>query len=161
MAGFQDALDRIMKSEVSPGSNCLDMTMANRKARTARCLTAAALVVFGPGSLAPAVAQERQPAAIHECSVDLARAADMKDIVSNALLRGPHRRAEPEVRAFLAGAEGRYATGPEVLRAAAAHFKINEAVMAAEVERVKHVNCPNDPVAEGAPAATGGGEQPD
>src|SRR5688572_12108327 len=113
------------------------MKMAKQKSRTARCLTA--LVVFGAGLLAPAVAQERQPAAEHECSVDLARAADMKDIVSNALLRGPHHRPEPEVSVFLAGAEERYATGPEVLRAAAAHFKIDEAVMAAEVERFKHV----------------------
>ncbi len=64
----------------------------------------------------------------------------MKDIVSNALLQGL-RVPEKDVEAFLLDAQKRYATGPELLRAAAAHFKLDEAVLAAEVERYKHVNC--------------------
>src|SRR5690606_28871599 len=48
--------------------------------------------------------------------------------------------------------EQRYATGPELLRATAAHFGIGEAVLSAEVQRFEHCNCDHGS-GDGAPAA--------
>ncbi len=115
--------------------------MAKRKSEPALLSwTAAAFAVFGLGWSTPASAQEPEPAVNHECSVDLTLAGMMKDIVSNALIRGLHR-PEPGVASFLAGAETRYATAPELLRAAAEQFKVGEDVLGAEVEKFKHCNC--------------------
>jgi hypothetical protein len=79
----------------------------------------------------------------------------MKDIVSNALMRGldvPER----EVAGFLAGAEKRYATGAELLRAAAEHFQVREEVLAAEVDEFRHCNCEHGPLDGGlAPRVDG------
>ena len=71
----------------------------------------------------------------------------MKDIVSNALMLG---LVVPESRValFLDGAEDRYATGPELLKAAAAHFELEEAVLTAEVKRFEHCNCKVGPLVE-------------
>jgi hypothetical protein len=67
----------------------------------------------------------------------------MKDIVSNALIRGV-KKPEADVGAFLKDAENKYATGQDLLRAAARHFEVDEARMAAEVERFRHCNCAHD-----------------
>ncbi|HEX6813022.1 MAG TPA: DUF4344 domain-containing metallopeptidase [Planctomycetota bacterium] len=96
------------------------------------CLAAA-------GSATPAQAPTTS-VADHACSVDLSRPATMKDIVSNALMRGL-QRPEADVRGFLKGAETKFATGQDLLRAAAAHFAIDEARLTAEVERFRHCNC--------------------
>ena len=82
------------------------------------------------------------------CNVDLRLAGKMKDIVSNALLLSAGK-SEDEVRKFLDGAEKKYATGEDLMRAAAAHFKIDESKMAAEVERFRHVICDHEPGAAG------------
>jgi hypothetical protein len=89
-----------------------------------------------PGATSPAAAR---------CTVDLARPGTMKDILSNALLRGL-KRPEADVSAFLRHAATSYATGQELMRAAARHFEVDEARLAAEVERFKHCNCAHDEV---------------
>jgi hypothetical protein len=106
----------------------------------------------------PATAQDPEPKTPAEsrCSVVLGHAGTMKDIVSNALLEGV-KRPEADVVAFLANAESTYATGQELLRAAARHFGIDEATLAAEVERYRHCNCTHGPVADGRPVAPGDG----
>ncbi len=90
------------------------------------------------------VSAEAEPA----CSVDLTTPGMMKDIVSNAVMRGL-KRPEADVRAFLKNAETRYATGQDLLRAAAIHFEVDEAQMALEVERFRHCNCEHDSIAGG------------
>jgi hypothetical protein len=74
------------------------------------------------------------------CTIDLSKAGHMKDIVSNALSQGLHV-PEGDVASFLVGAESNYANGPDLLRAAARHFKLEEAALAAEVAKFTHVNC--------------------
>jgi hypothetical protein len=64
----------------------------------------------------------------------------MKDVVSNALNQGL-QIPEGDVATFLDGAEASYANGPELLKAAAKQFKLEEAVLAAEVAKFKHINC--------------------
>ncbi len=82
--------------------------------------------------------QESPPEQV--CAVDLRHAGAMKDIVSNVLLQN-EKRPEAEVRAFLKDAEKRYATGEDLMRAAALHFSIDETTMAVEVESLRHINC--------------------
>jgi len=74
------------------------------------------------------------------CTVDLTNPGMMSDIVSNALMRGLGK-PEVEVRAFLDGAESRYATGDELLAASAAEFGVEERVLRDEVRRFHHCNC--------------------
>lgn len=69
----------------------------------------------------------------------------MKDIVSNALTRGVGL-PEAEVSAFLVEAESRYATGEALLKAAAACFEIDAAILSAEVSRFEHCNCSHGPL---------------
>jgi hypothetical protein len=76
----------------------------------------------------------------HVCEVDLRAVGGMEDVLSNALYRGlgqDHAR----VRTFLPGAREGCADGDELLRRAAAEFGLDERVVAAEVERYRHVNC--------------------
>lgn len=81
-----------------------------------------------------------QPPATPQCKVDLRNAGHMKDLISNVLLRAEHKPAS-EVRAFLKDAERRYATGDDLLKAAAEHFKIDQKQLAALVEHWRHINC--------------------
>lgn len=114
-------------------------------------LTAAAFVVSSLGWSAPAGAQEQQPAphadaqAQPECTVNLALSGNMKDILSNALIRGL-KVARRDVALFLDGAQDRYVSGPDLLKAAAVHFKMTEDVLTAKVEKYKHCNCKHAPV---------------
>jgi len=94
--------------------------------------TLAAVAVLAPTSSA------QNPVA--DCSVDLARAGQMKDVVSNALMLGLER-PEAAVKEFLVDAEKVYADGPALLKAAASHFKLAEADLATTVERYRHINC--------------------
>src|SRR5687767_14585811 len=56
---------------------------------------------------------------------DLREAGPMKDKISNVLTRAEHK-SESQVQAFLKDAETRYATGDDLLKAAAEHFKIDQ-----------------------------------
>lgn len=124
--------------------------MTTRKSRTASALaagTVAALSLATSTSVSASPPAPPVPAALHpaaqpqqRCTVDLALPGAMSDVLSNALTRGlklPPR----EVGAFLADATGRYKSGPDLVKAAAAHFHINEDALAAKVERYKHCNC--------------------
>jgi hypothetical protein len=117
------------------------------QARTTLCWVTKAALLIGCLAAAspPTRSQESRSTrpAEPKCSVDLGCPGKMKDIVSNALTRGV-KRPEADVKAFLENAETRYATGQDLLRAAAAHFEIAEAHMAAEVERFRHCNCKHD-----------------
>lgn len=137
------------------------INMAKRKSMTASGL-AVAFVVSGLGVPAP-VGARGQPAApvppapaVHpECTIDLARPGMMQDIVWNAMVLGlgvPER----DVRAFLVGAERKHATGSELLKAVAERFKVDEAVLAAEVEKFRHINCKHPGGGEHVAARTGG-----
>ncbi len=95
------------------------------------------------GSAAPALAR-------HTCTVDLSRTGDMRVIVSNTLITGLNQ-PDPSVGRFLAGAEQRFATGPELLAATAKHFKLDEAMLAAEVDRYRHCTCTMADVIGGVP----------
>ena len=64
----------------------------------------------------------------------------MKDIVSNVLLRA-EQKPESEVKAFLKDAHRNYATGDDLLKAAADHFKIDQKRFAQLVEHWRHINC--------------------
>lgn len=112
--------------------------------------TAALLLGCSAAAASPTMAQEPKSTnpAEPKCSVDISLPGVMKDIVSNALTRGV-KRPEAEVRAFLKDAENAYATGQDLLRAAARHFEVDEAHMATEVERFRHCNCEHEPVAGG------------
>jgi len=64
----------------------------------------------------------------------------MANIISNVLMRAEHK-PESEVAAFREDAKRRYATGDDVLKAAAEHFKIDQKKLAALVEHWRHINC--------------------
>src|SRR5262245_33789972 len=129
--------------------------MAVDVARTSLCLVikAALLIAWLAAASSPTMAQDpRSPSpAEPRCSVDLSLPGMMKDIVSNALIRGV-KRPEADVREFLKNAETRYSTGQDLLRAAARHFEVDEALMTTEVERFRHCNCEHDAVAGGREA---------
>lgn len=127
--------------------------MIERKTRTASMLAAVAFLVAcdlglsapahaqqQPESSAPAPEGQAEEEGLPECSIDLTLPGQMSDILSNALMRSfriPGRQVEP----FLAEAQGQYATGQELLKAAAQHFQLNEATLIAKVEKYKHCNC--------------------
>jgi hypothetical protein len=81
-----------------------------------------------------------QPPATPQCEVNLRNAGQMKDVISNVLIRAEHK-PESEVAAFLKDAERRYATGDDLLKAAAEHFKIDQKRLAPLVEHWRHINC--------------------
>ena len=89
----------------------------------------------------PVVAEPKpQPPALPPCKADLSNAGWLKDILSNVLIRAEHK-PEPEVAAFLKNAETRYATGDDLLKAAAEHFKIDQKRLAALAEQWGHIHC--------------------
>ncbi len=103
-----------------------------------------------PWVSAPAGAREQQPALDHACTSELVRPGVMSDVISNAMTLGL-KTPERNVRVFLEGAHERYATGAEVLSATARHFEMDEAVLAAEVEKFRHCNCRLGPMPDGTP----------
>ena len=112
-----------------------------------KCLAAILLLVCqaAPSLSSLATAQGRAQSADDsqgdaKCTVDLTRAGEMADIVSNALNRGLDQEA-PEVGEFLKDAYLNYADGQALLTAVADHFKVDEAVLAREVEKYRHCNC--------------------
>lgn len=117
--------------------------MGRQTLRNMLGLAAVAFVVPALQGLAqeqPAVPGALAPAEHPECRIDLANPGKMKDIVSNALRLGLDV-SEQDIRGFLAGAESKYATGPELVKAAAERFTLDEAVLAAEVVKFRHINC--------------------
>jgi hypothetical protein len=85
----------------------------------------------------------------------------MKDVISNVLLRAEDK-PESEVEAFLKNAHENYATGDDLLKATAEHFKIDQKRLAASVEHWRHINCkhtaiPGYAVPDAAREATTGG----
>ena len=74
------------------------------------------------------------------CRVDLGRPGVMKDILSNALVRGGGMD-EADVAPFLAQAVAAHATGDGLLQAAAERFRIDRKQLGALVEHWRHVNC--------------------
>lgn len=112
---------------------------------------------------ASAFAQEKPPSTTGspECDVDLSRVGQMRDILSNALMRGLHQE-ESRVRAYLDEARRDCASGAELLSKTAAEFSLREADLAAEVERFRHVNCKHEGGGEAAadPAPDPGIELP-
>jgi beta-lactamase class A len=92
------------------------------------------------GVLAACARVAAQSAATPQCDIDLRRAGQMSDIISNLLQRAEHK-PQSEVRAFLKDAHTNYATGDDLLKAAAEHFKIDQKRLAALVEYWRHINC--------------------
>ena len=71
----------------------------------------------------------------------------MKDVVWNVLLR-VENKPESEVKPFMkdverryAAGDERYATGDDVLKVVAEHFKIDRKRLATSVEQWRHINC--------------------
>jgi hypothetical protein len=114
-----------------------------RNLRTASGLVALAAIASALGLSAPASVQQQPATAQALCDIDLANAGHMKDIVSNALLRAM-QVPETDVHVFLLDAEQTYANGSALLKAAAEHFNLDEAALAAQVEKYKHVNCEHE-----------------
>lgn len=81
-----------------------------------------------------------EPGAAGDCHVNIRRAGKMSDILSNALVRGLGQ-TESVVRAFLAGADERFASGDDLLAAAVTEFGIDRVTLEAEVQRFLHCNC--------------------
>jgi hypothetical protein len=91
----------------------------------------------------PVVAEPKpQPPAAPQCKVDLRDPITMANIISNVLTRAEViPEPGPEDETFREDAKKRYATGDEVLKAAAEHFKIDQKRLAALVEHWRHINC--------------------
>lgn len=119
----------------------------NRMPILLNVVSAASVLTGYAAASGPAHAQDVDKAGPPEqvCTVDLRLAGMMKDIVSNVLLQSA-KRSEAEVHEFLSNAETRYATGGELMRAAARHFNIDETNMAAEVASLRHINCSHGPI---------------
>lgn len=95
------------------------------------------VVPFPPNTVAE---PKPEPLATLQCKVDLQNAGKMKDVISNVLLRVEHK-PESEVKAFLKDAHRDFATGDDLLKAAAEHFKIDQKRLALLVEYWRHINC--------------------
>ena len=74
------------------------------------------------------------------CTVDLRKPGQMRDILSNALVRGLSQNAAV-VRRYLDGTFQGCADGDELLRLCAKKFSVPVKKLRAEVERFRHVNC--------------------
>lgn len=87
-------------------------------------------------SLAPDSLPPNSP--VPPCDIDLSKPGQMADIISNVLLREKNKR---EVRTFLDRAKGKFATGDELLKAAADNFQIDPKELTQSVEHWRHINC--------------------
>ncbi len=99
---------------------------------------AGAALVGALGLMAlPTLAQEDRAT---PCTIDLTRAGQMSDIVSNALMLGLEF-PESDVAAFLSNPKAEQSSGDALLKATAAHFGVPESILASEVARYEHCNC--------------------
>lgn len=94
---------------------------------------------------ASAAAQDQSSGDGPLCSIDLTKTPMMRDILSNALMRG-FRRSGTDVRRFLDKTGPKCASGHELLLAAGANFEISESELTAEVDRFRHCNCDHGPL---------------
>lgn len=81
-----------------------------------------------------------RPPATPKCNLDLKGVGPMEDIISNVLTRAENKPLS-EVQPFLRDARKRSATGDDLLKAAAEHYKMDEKKLAALVEHWRHINC--------------------
>src|SRR5688572_5715523 len=102
------------------------------------------LLVLSLAALTLSAAEPKpQPPAAPQCKADLRDPVTMANIISNVLTRA-EGIPEPDAvdhETFREDAKKRYATGDEVLKAAAEHFKIDQKRLAALVEHWRHINC--------------------
>lgn len=93
---------------------------------------------------APAVpgapAQQPPPPELPVCVMDLRLPGVMSDILSNVLLR-VENKSDSDVKAFLEVAKPRHATGEDLRKAAADHFKIDQKRLEELVQYWRHINC--------------------
>lgn len=90
-----------------------------------------------------AIAREAPPPGRGEsgaCTVNLASAGGLSDVLSNALMHGLGVE-EPVVSSFLAGAHRRFADGDALLDAAVLEFGFDRATLEEVVEEFRHCNC--------------------
>ncbi len=110
----------------------------------AACSVALSAVAFAQEAtpLPPQIAAEPkpQPHATLRCKADLRIAWEMRAILSNVLTRAEHKPTS-EVNAFLEDAARRSATGDDLVKATAEHYKIDQKRLAALVEHWRHINC--------------------
>lgn len=107
--------------------------------------TPAAPVVAQPAPAAPPVppagqVQPPPPPALPVCVMDLRLPGVMSDILSNVLMRVENKPGS-DVKAFLEEAKPRHATGEDLRKAAADHFKIDQKRLEELVEHWRHINC--------------------
>ena len=106
------------------------------------------LLLAVPGSAVALLAQtptEQVPAPAVRCDIDLTLPGMMRDVLSNALVRGLGK-PEHDVRTFLNAEVKRARQGEQMLAPVARHFAIEPAALQAEVERFRHCNCTHAPV---------------
>jgi hypothetical protein len=84
--------------------------------------------------------QPPPPPALPACVMDLRLPGVMSDILSNVLIRA-ESKPESDVRAFLEDATARQATGEDLRKAAADHFKFDQKRLEELVEHWRHINC--------------------
>jgi hypothetical protein len=72
--------------------------------------------------------------------MDLRLPGVMSDILSNVLVR-VEEKPEADVKAFLKDAKPRHATGEDLRKAAADHYKIDQKRLEELVEHWRHINC--------------------
>ncbi|MCA8968911.1 MAG: hypothetical protein KDC95_03980 [Planctomycetes bacterium] len=87
----------------------------------------------------------------HVCTVDLSRIGTMRDLLSNALIRGL-KKPERSVRAFLDRTRPACASAQELLSKTASEFGLDDTRMRSEVERFLHINCRDEALDETYPA---------
>jgi hypothetical protein len=98
-----------------------------------------------PGYAVPNAVADAQPPATPRCEADLRNAGTMKDVISNVLRLAGHK-PQSEFQPFLEDAVRRSATGDDMLKAAAEHFKIDQKRLAALVEHWRHINCRHEAI---------------
>ncbi len=69
----------------------------------------------------------------------------MEDVISNVLNRAENKPLS-EVQPFLKDARKRSATGDDLLKAAAVHYKMDEKKLAELVEHWRHINCKHEAI---------------
>ncbi len=74
------------------------------------------------------------------CDINLRLPGQMRDILSNVLVRS-ELKPQNQVRAFLKDTDNKFASGDDLLRAAADHFQINPKRLAELAEKWRHINC--------------------
>ena len=80
------------------------------------------------------------PTGQQQCRIDLTKAGQMSDVISNALL-SLDKYEEAKITSFLKGAEDDYPSGDHLLKATAKKFDIDKKQLTKLVAEFKHCNC--------------------